>query len=89
MKRIIIILLSILLLTGCRANSDEPIVSDQNITPNLMTTSDNDLYFYYVVDRDTHVVYLVFDAYRRAGITALLKADGTPTLAEDLGIRVD
>jgi len=34
-------------------------------------------------------VYLAFDAFRRAGITALLKADGTPTLAEDLGITVD
>lgn len=89
MKRIMIILLSMLLLTGCRANVDKPIVSNQNITPDLMTTSDNNLYFYYVVDRNTHVVYLAFDAYRRAGITALLKADGTPTLAEDLGITVD
>ena len=89
MKRIMIILLSMLLLTGCMANVDEPIVSDQNITPNLMTTSDNDLYFYYVVDRNTHVVYLAFDAFRRAGITVLLNADGTPVLAEDLGITVD
>jgi len=46
MKRIMIILLSMLLLTGCRANADKPIVSNQNITPDLMTTSDNDLYFY-------------------------------------------
>lgn len=89
MKRIMMILLSILLLTGCRANTNTPVVSDQNITPNLMTTSDNDLFFYYVVDRNTHVVYLAFDGLRKAGITALLKANGTPTLAEDLGIKVD
>jgi hypothetical protein len=44
---------------------------------------------FYVVDRNTHVVYLAFDGYYRAGITALLKADGTLTLAEDLGITVD
>lgn len=89
MKKLIVILLSMLLLTGCVNNDHKAIVSDQNITPNLMSMSDEGLRFYYVVDRNTHVVYLAFDALYRAGITPLLKADGTPTLAEDLGIKVD
>lgn len=45
--------------------------------------------FSYIVDKRTHVVYMQFYRGYRGGITVVLKADGTPMLVEDLGIKVD
>ena len=89
MKKIIIILLYTLLLTGCTNNNSQALVSDQDIKPNIMTLDDNSYRYYYTVDRNTHVVYLTCYAGNQAGITVYVNADGTPVLAEDLGIKVD
>ena len=88
MKKIIIFLMYTLLLTSCQHNETESAYSNQNITPNIMSLSENDNQYYYVIDKNTHVVYLAFNGVYRAGITVLVKADGTPMLAEDLGIEV-
>ncbi len=89
MQKIIFILMCILLLTGCTNNSSQALLSDQDIKPNIMTLNDNNYKYFYTIDRNTHVVYLTFYAGYQAGITAYVNADGTPVLAEDLGITVD
>lgn len=88
MKRILMIMLCLILLTGCTENISTALISDQNIQPNIMTLNSNSNRYYYVVDRNTHVVYLMFYTGHQAGMTVMLKADGTPMLAEDLGIEV-
>lgn len=40
--------------------------------------------YYYAVDERTGVVYLLFEAGKRAGITVALNADGTPVTKEQL-----
>lgn len=40
--------------------------------------------YFYVVDNNTNVVYLQFSGYRRAGITVMLNADGTPITVDQL-----
>lgn len=89
MKKIIIILLYTLLLTGCTKNNSQASVSNQEIKPNMMSLNSSPNRYYYVVDKNTHVVYLVFYAGSQGGITVMLNADGTPMLAEDLGIKVE
>lgn len=93
MKKIILVILSMLILTGCNgSNTSAPVTrDDQNIVPNILSLSNTVDYgnYFYIVDKNTHVVYLSYDGHKRAGITVLLKADGSPMLAEDLGIKVD
>jgi hypothetical protein len=88
MKRILAIILCLMLLTGCTENNSTALLSDQNIQPNIMTLDSEDNRYYYIVDRNRHVVYLMFYAGYHAGMTVVLKTDGTPMLAEDLGIEV-
>lgn len=88
MKRILAIMLGIMLLTGCVNNNSKALIDDQDITPNIMSLVEDGNHYYYIVDRNTHVVYLVFWFGNQAGMTVVLKADGTPMLAEDLGIEV-
>lgn len=91
MKKIILLcLVIVLLLTGCISNASKAEINEQNIEPRIMTvTNDSDSKFSYIVDKRTHVVYMQFYCGYRGGITVVLKADGTPMLAEDLGIKVD
>ena len=89
MQKIILVLMCMLLLTGCVDNSTHAEVQDQDIRPNLITLKTDENYYYYVVDKNTHVVYLTFSNAHRGGITVYVKADGTPILAEDLGIKVE
>ena len=88
MKKILVIILCLMLLTGCTENNSTALLSDQNIQPNIMTLNSNSNRYYYIVDRNTHVVYLMFFSGHQAGMTVVLKADGTPMLAEDLRIEV-
>lgn len=93
MKKIILLCLVIVLsLSGCRtiSNVSEPEINEQNVEPDMMAvTNINESRFSYIIDKRTHVVYMQFYCGCKAGITAVLKADGTPMLAEDLGIKVD
>jgi len=89
MKKMILILICALLLTGCVNNSADSTTSDQKIKPDLISLSQDGGNYYYVVDKNTHVVYLKYDNGHQSGITIMLKTDGTPMLAKDLGIIVD
>lgn len=89
MKKILAIMLCLMLLTGCtKDNTSESRTSDQPIVPNLISLSTDDAKYWYIIDKNTHVVYLRCDSLYRAALTVMLKADGTPMLAEDLGIEV-
>lgn len=91
MKKILFVLLSmLLLLTGC---SKEGVVIPktyvQDIIPSLLRVGDlstNNGYCY-LVDENTGVVYLEFDAAYRHAITLMVNADGTPITADQLGIK--
>lgn len=80
------VVLSALLLTGC-AN---PHTSYNEKGPNIMTvySSDNE-YFYYAIDENTEVVYLMFIATYRGGITVAYNADGTIMKKSDLHLEDD
>ena len=56
--------------------------------PDLISLSQDGGNYYYVIDKNTHVVYLKYDNGHLSGMTIMLKADGTPMLAEDLGIEI-
>lgn len=88
MKKIILILICVLLLTGCKDNSVRSTTSVQEIMPDLISLSEDDGNYYYVVDKKTRVIYLKYDNGHHSGITVMFKANGTPMLAEDLGIGV-
>lgn len=88
MKKIILILICVLLLTGCKDNSVKSTTSVQKIMPDLISLSEDYGNYYYVVDKNTHVVYFKYDNGHQSGMTVMLKANGTPMLAEDLGIEV-
>ena len=89
-KRIkIICICAMLLLSGCAKNvgkADED--TSSGITPNILTTSNiggGD--YFYLVDKNTGVVYLAYRSAHRQGITVMLNRDGTPVTAEQLGIE--
>lgn len=62
----------------------------QDIAPNVVEVgnTDDDGYFY-LVDKNTGVVYLGFTEYRKSSLTVMLNADGSPVMAEDLGIKYE
>lgn len=78
-----------LLLSGCAKNankSDEDISS--GITPNILSTSNlDDGKYFYIVDKNTGVVYLCYDGFRKYGMSVMLNRDGTPITAEQLEIK--
>lgn len=81
------IVLSALLLTGC----SNPHTSCNNKKgPTIMTvySSDNE-YFYYAIDENTEVVYLMFSAPYKGGITVAYNADGTIMKKSDLHLEDD
>ncbi len=80
------IVLSALLLTGC----SNPHTAYNGKGPTNMTvySSDNE-HFYYAIDEDTEVVYLMFIATYRGGITVAYNADGTIMKKSDLHLEND
>lgn len=78
-----------LLLSGCAKNankSDEDISS--GITPNILSTSNlDDGKYFYIVDKNTGVVYLCYSGFRKYGMSVMLNRDGTPVTAEQLEIK--
>lgn len=76
MKKILIIPLLLLLITGCTSKNE-----DNNYDTNYQEINDNFIYYY--TDEDTCVEYIVFSGYRKGGITPRLNADGTIKLNEE------
>ncbi len=91
MKKILFALLAMsLLLTGCsKEGVAAPKTSVQDITPSLLRAGDlfTNSGYCYLVDENTGVVYLEFNAGYRHAITLMVNADGTPITAEQLGIK--
>lgn len=90
MKKLLFALLVMLLLTGCSTEGVmRPKTYVQDIAPSLLRVGDLSKYngYCYLVDNNTGVVYLEFDAGYRHAVTVMLNADGTPITAEQLGIK--
>lgn len=94
MKKILLMLATICVLTSCSPSDSSPSNRDVNensiLTPKLLTsetTTYNGGCYAYIVDKNTGVVYLEYDAVYRHALTVMLNADGTPITAEQLGIE--
>lgn len=91
---LLVFILMVFLLTSC---GEYPNVSwaDEDyssmITPNILECGDDigvgGEAYYYIIDKNTGVVYLAFDAYGRHGLTLMVNRDGSPITAEQLGIK--
>lgn len=78
-----------LLLSGCVKNTNKANVdTSSGITPNVLSTSNLGYgRYFYLIDKNTGVVYLAYrDGYKQA-MTVMLNRDGTPVIAEQLGIE--
>lgn len=94
MKKIAIVLLCATLLSGCvsvtvGSKPDKNYNSD--IVPNVVeygkgNKSKVDNVYFYVVDKNTGVVYLASAGCDQRAITVMLNVDGTPITAEQLGL---
>ena len=84
-KLMLAALLAAVMLTGCDRGQAGTMVEGSvypKITQYGMDTEE--CIYFYAVDERTGTVYLLFDAYRRAGITVALNPDGTPVTKEQL-----
>lgn len=82
MKRLLVVILFILLLTGCGERTD----SQNSEKSNMFVCVESDFNHGYdiVYHRDTKVMYAVSDdAYNRGTFTLLVNSDGTPMLYEE------
>lgn len=88
-KLLALVLLSSLLLSGCRQNNVQYVTKEiSNIKPNLLTLGSSHAVAYnYIIDANTGVVYLEAYGINRYAITVMLNADGTPVTAEQLGVE--
>lgn len=79
----------LLLLSGCAKNTnkaDED--TSSGITPNIISTSNlGGGNYFYIVDKNTGVVYLGYGTTYRYGMSVMLNRDGTPVTAEQLKIK--
>ena len=89
----IVLVLCALLLTGCSKNASEATSDYSNhVVPNIVELGKNiggkgGGYYYYSIDRNTGVVYLIYSTLNGNAITVMLNVDGTPVTAEQLGIN--
>jgi len=76
------------LLAGCDEGKAIPGngYSDRYNKPDVKLLANNtgSYKYFYVIDKNTEVVYLQFEGDRRGGITVALNADGTPVTVEQL-----
>lgn len=80
------IVVLVLFMAGCLdKDTDEKKV----IKPELVNTNENVYDYSYIIDKNTGVVYLQVEAGYKIGITAYLKPDGTPYLADELGLPIE
>lgn len=77
-------------LCGCGSNTSSRASAKRdsvNVSPNVLVGVIEGGSYYYLVDRNTGVVYLCYNATYQHSITVMLNADGTPVTAEQLGIQ--
>ncbi len=77
MKKILLLIISILLLTGCGI---EPISEDNNNETSYYIQDSIKFDFY--VDKNTCIEYIIFSGGYKGGITPRLNTDGTLKLNE-------
>ena len=84
-KLMLAALLAAVMLTGCDVGRAGTTVRG-DVYPKIMQYGANtDEYtYFYAVDERTGVVYLLFNSYKRAGISVALNPDGTPVTKEQL-----
>ena len=88
-KALLLLVIAIIGMSGCSQNIRRATVDvSSGVKPNVMITSDvsNGVY-YYLIDRNTGVVYLGYDGINRCGISVMLNRDGSPVTAEQLKIE--
>ena len=84
MKKLSVILAVILLtLTGCGKSPTR-----QTNMANIYEINKCNGY-YYAVDKNTSVVYLIYEMAYQRSMTAMLNADGSPVTADQLGLTLD
>lgn len=72
MKKFLLLVIIIILLTGCGAES----INKKHETNDTYYIQDS-LNFYFYVDKETCVEYIIFNGGYHGGITPRLNADGT------------
>ena len=77
------IVLSALLLTGC----SNPHTVYNKKGPDMTVYSSKNTQFYYAVDEDTDIVYIMLSAPNEGGITVAYNADGTIMKKSDLHLE--
>ena len=91
-KAILLVLITVIIvsvLNGCGTGVASAECNIQDVCPNVIEIGDRsgvDGYFY-LVDKNTSVVYLCYDGVYRRAITVMLNTDGTPITAEQLDIE--
>jgi len=88
-KVLLLLVIAIIGMSGCSENIEKATVNvSSKVKPNVMVTSNvgNGNYFY-LIDRNTGVVYLAYNSYYRWGVTVMLNRDGSPVTAEQLEIE--
>ena len=78
-----------LLLSGCAKNTKKAYEDiSSGITPNILSTSNlGSGDYFYIVDKNTGVVYLGYKKGYGYGVSVMLNRDGTPITAEQLEIK--
>lgn len=67
--------------------SVQHIQADRNTpVPNISSYAGNDGTYSYIVDKNTGVVYLQYTGIHATAISVMLNPDGTPIMAEQIGI---
>ena len=83
----IVMVLLVSALSGCSKNANSKATSS-DVTPNIVEckwSSDN---YYYIVDKNTDVVYICFtDNAYRFGMEVMVNRNGVPVTASELGIK--
>ncbi len=95
MKKVLLVfVLMIFLLTSCGEDFNVSLADEDYssmIAPNILECGDDvgvgGEVYYYIIDKNTGVVYLAFDSYERHGLTLMVNRDGSPITAEQLGIK--
>jgi hypothetical protein len=88
-KVLLLLVIAIIGMSGCSKNTERATVDKSSgVTPNVLVTSNvGNGDFFYLIDRNTGVVYLAYNSYYRWGVTVLLNRDGRPVTAEQLKIE--
>ena len=90
MKRFLLLVLALMLccLVGCDYSKyGKEYVGGTNKPEMKIYGDELETGFLYAVDSNTNVVYITYEGHSWYGITPCLKPDGTPMLADDLGLK--